>query len=69
MYQIDYVFCSRGLGYEAEIFIEVPDCEGMIVVYGTGPNDQYRRFQTPSLQRAKEIAKEWCGENHFRRDN
>jgi len=62
MIQIDYRYCTRGSGYEAETFINVPDCEGMVVVYATGPNNQARRFQTRDARRAKEFAKEWCGE-------
>ena len=62
MIQIDYIYCTRGLGYEAEIFINVPECEGMVVVYATGPNNQARRFQTRCVKRARELANEWCGE-------
>ena len=61
MIQIDYMHCTRGLGYEAEIFINVPDCDGMVVVYATGPNDQARRFQTRDERRARDFAKLWCG--------
>jgi hypothetical protein len=61
MKQIDHMFCNRGLGYEAEIFIDVPECEGMVVVYATGPNNQARRFQTRDDRRAREWAKDWCG--------
>jgi len=62
MISIDYIYCTRGLGYEAEIFINVPDCEGMVVVYATGPDNKAERFQCRDDRRAKEWAREWCGE-------
>ena len=62
MIQIDYIYCTRGLGYEAEIFINVPDCEGMVVVYATGPDNQARRFQCRDERAAKGWARKWCGE-------